>query len=126
LRELWRCSYRIGELPILREIVLSHSEARFIFPDGVILYGEYNGTSDVMCSMMFWTQEEMKALWRNQENKSCSCGEPSEPCIAFTHYGGGFYWDASACRSCMTFEGPSMPLYYDIPTTDGQPPGVWI
>lgn len=85
---------------------MSHAQAEFKFSDGTVLYGEYNGTADIQEPAMYATKEEMDANWRNGEWKECKCGQPPEPCVATSYYGGGFSWDGTACRRCMAFIGP--------------------
>lgn len=87
---------------------MSRSSAQFIFSDGTVLHGEYNGTTDVMRSQMFATAEEAFLMWGRQGLfKTCSC--PVEFCIAYSDYGGGFWWPARACRYHMVFRGPHQP-----------------
>jgi hypothetical protein len=85
---------------------MSHASAEFIFKDGTILYGEYNGTSNVMLSNMFNTYDEMLDKWREQEWRGCEC--PGEPCVAMTNYADGEWWVGIACRKHMCFKEPMM------------------
>lgn len=83
---------------------MSHALAVCRFDaDGLTLYGEYNGTCDVMCSALWPTSEQVEEHWRSPANQRvCNCpGAPkSEPVRIWTSYGRGFHWAAMACRRC--------------------------
>ena len=84
---------------------MSHAWALFIFQDGDILYGEYNGCPDVMLPRMFKTKEECWSHWREPwPGTSCTC--QGDPCIAQNEYGDGTFWPGRACREHMVFVGP--------------------
>lgn len=85
---------------------MSHSSAQFRFKDGTEFHGEYNGTSDIMCPRMFETPEKRDEQWRKQEWPMSDCEHEKEVCIAHADYGGGFWWEGTACRTCMVFCGP--------------------
>ena len=88
---------------------MSHANATFVFADGSRLFGEYDGTSDVMNPLMFVNAQDRLEQWRKQVWKDCDCGAAAEKCIAHTDYGGGFWWHGTACRKCGVFIGPKMP-----------------
>lgn len=106
---------------------MSHAHATFIFSDRGPLFGEYNGTSDVMLPLMFSSREQVDDNWRKQEWKNCICkGEPIS-CIAHTDYGGGFWWYGKACLACKIFIGPQMPFEEDCVTYDREDlPGSYL
>ena len=91
---------------------MSHSTAavRFI-SDGLILHGEYDGTSDVMLPKLYDTNEERSANWRSLDwpyhDKTC---DKSEDVIIAVSYGGGFSWQATACRHCKLITSRYMPF----------------
>lgn len=90
------------------ERLMSHASATILFKD-LTVYGEYNGTSDVMLTNMFNTQEQRNAMWRSQEWRSgCTekCQGDIQECIVISHYGGCFWWKGSGCLTCMTYLGP--------------------
>lgn len=81
---------------------MSHSVAAVKFEsDGLVLFGEYNGTVDVMISSLYTTTEERSAKWRSHEWKTCTCNQTPEPVEIATNYGDGFNWKGSACRACL-------------------------
>lgn len=84
---------------------MSHATATFVFRNGLYLFGEYNGTADVMLPRMYATTEERAANWRRQ-SWDFECLHTGEPCIAHTTYGAGWWWRGTACRKCMIFKGP--------------------
>lgn len=89
---------------------MSHANATFVFADRPPLFGEYDGTSDVMLSQMFDTRDEVRKHWRKQVWKDCSCGGEPVKCVAHTDYGLGFWWHGTACLKCRVFIGPKMPF----------------
>lgn len=101
---------------------MSHSHATFIFADRSPLFGEYNGTTDIMLPLMFDAQEEVKKHWRQQKWKDCSCRRNPVACIAHTYYGGGYYWHGSACLTCRVFIGPKMPFDEGVTHFDSEQP----
>lgn len=79
---------------------MSHANAEASFADGLVLYGEYNGTSDLMILALYSTREERNARWREEHREpACSCGG-DEPVLLWTDYGGGMTWPGRACRTC--------------------------
>lgn len=92
---------------------MSHGSAKFTFPDGSILWGEYNGTAGLMESSMYATFEEMSAHWREGNREAECTHETSEPCKVEIYYGSNDEWEAKACRKCMIFIGPKKYGYDD-------------
>lgn len=80
---------------------MSHAKAVVKFSDGTVLFGEYDGTSDIVCSRLCDSLEEVYLSWRTADNTKCNCGK-EEPVSYFTDYGGGFYIDAIACKQCKS------------------------
>lgn len=107
---------------MILDAIMSHANATFVFADRPSLFGEYDGTSDVMLPLMFDTRDQAADHWRNQEWKDCACGRESVNCIAHTDYGLGFWWHAKACLTCGVFIGPKMPFDDDVETTDSENP----
>lgn len=89
---------------------MSHANATFVFADRPSLFGEYDGTSDVMLPLMFGTRDEVREHWRKQEWRDCCCGGEPVKCIAHTDYGGGYWWHGTACLKCGVFIGPKRPF----------------
>lgn len=85
---------------------MSHASADFVFQNGTVLYGEYDGTSDVMLSRMYGTPEERQENWRRQVWGTCECGAEPIDCIVHCHYGSESTWPGKACLNCMIFIGP--------------------
>lgn len=106
---------------------MSHSTAAVKFlSDGLILYGEYNGTSDVILPRLYNTSEERDANWRNSDwpyhDKNC---KKEEDVIIAVSYGGGFSWQSKACRYCKLITDRFMPFDQnednEFERTDGLP-----
>ena len=79
---------------------MSHARGEIIIGGRVAAHYEYNGTSDVAQPKLYATYEELDADWREGEWVTCTCGQPSTPCVIWTDYGGGFYWDGAVCMTC--------------------------
>lgn len=81
---------------------MSHSTAAFKLKDGTILYGEFNGTVDVLLPFLYNTPEERDENWRSHRWKNCinkeHIHEQAEVCVT---YGGGWIWEVKICRECM-------------------------
>lgn len=88
---------------------MSHASVDIKFKDGTILYGEYNGTSDIMLTNIFDTPEERNNMWRKQEWKTCKCNGEKIECDVISHYGGGSSWTGKACLQCKVYCGPYEP-----------------
>lgn len=102
---------------------MSHANATFMTRCGTMLFGEYNGTSDVMLTNMFHTHEEAIENWRKQEWRECECGQTKvTECVAHSDYGGGYWWKGTCCLQCNTFLGPLDPYGDDVCMTDGDLP----
>lgn len=84
---------------------MSHAHARFVFSDGTVLWGEYNGSCDFMRPKMFTTFDEMWANWR--QDYEVSQPVHPEPCIVYHDYANGCGYLGTACRQSMRFIGPT-------------------
>lgn len=82
---------------------MSHTTGALKFKDGSIRFYEYNGTSDVVLSHHYATAEEVSENWRKGEWLECTCGG-EEPVSIYSDYGGGFYIDGKACKSCCSVQ----------------------
>lgn len=87
---------------------MSHSSGAVRFKDGTVKYSEYDGTSDIMCSRLYDTAEEMQEHWRKDNNADCECDEAEEVRIMST-YGGSFSWNGKACRKHMAITDGRQP-----------------
>lgn len=102
---------------------MSHTDGRVVFPDGEILFFEYNGTVDQVIPSLYKTEEEMIDNWRSGEWRECTCGTPGEDVQVATSYGGGSFWQGKACRKCMCILSPISPDFEE--EVDGFP-DWWI
>lgn len=81
---------------------MSHANGQVKFNDGLILYYEYNGTSDVEISNLKDTKKEVHDNWRDHEDLTCNCGK-DEPVIIACDFANGSWWKGRACRYCRAF-----------------------
>jgi hypothetical protein len=63
---------------------------------------EYNGTSDIACTRVYNTREEMLANWRGNNSRSCFCKAVGQSVILYTDYGNGYHWPGRVCWNCMS------------------------
>jgi hypothetical protein len=96
---------------------MSHALGALKFEDGTIRYYEYDGTSDIVLSHHYATEEEVSENWREGEWLDCSCGKEESVSI-FTKYGYGFYIDGKACKNCNSVA--SNEFYFDVIERDEQ------
>lgn len=97
---------------------MSHAHGEVWAIDGSKLIGrfEYNGTSDFATSAIAPSEAELKKNWRTPEHsRKCSC-EPrgATPVILYSSYGGGFYWESTACLVCMSITGQDEPYPFSF------------
>jgi hypothetical protein len=78
---------------------MSHANGAVLFPDGLVLWYEYNGTSDVTISHLYDTYDEMRDNWRRSDGLDCICGQ-DEPVRIACDYGSSHHWPGRACRHC--------------------------
>jgi hypothetical protein len=87
---------------------MSSTLAEFVFDDPALprFYGIYQGTSDIMGDGLFPTAE---MAWENNGHSHAECKCQLKPCLAISHYGGGFAWRGSGCPEHWWFKGPRDP-----------------
>lgn len=104
---------------------MSSAMAMVRFGDGTVLYGQYQGTSDVMLSELVDTHEELSRRWRDLGWKECShpaSGGGREFVHVWTQYGSGFHWWGVGCRRCKALVSGHMPYDGDgADREDGTP-----
>ena len=90
---------------------MSSAQATFFRPDGSVAgYGIYYGTADLLLSFVTdtpdgaWEAKE-KASW----HRDCTCGEPPEPVVILSDYGGEWWWRGEWCPRCRCITGPCAP-----------------
>lgn len=100
---------------------MSHSNGK-VYKDGnVIGYYEYDGISDVVCTAIRRTIEEVHKYWRKDNTANCQCGQTPIAVVLWTDYGGdhGMHWPGKACMRCMAVTDG---IYCcDIDQVDGEP-----
>ena len=79
---------------------MSTCSAQVRFVDGTILYGEYHGTSDMMCDTLWEDYDQYLKHWKRQPKRECTCGKEPEPVRVACCYGNGFHWDGKDCKAC--------------------------
>lgn len=127
---------------------MSHSNGEVRFNDGSIKHFEYNGTSDICIPKLYDTYDEMidnyrtyntlakennidynKTPWYKRillkykgDNKKINmCNHNEELVEIYTNYGGGFYWNGTACRNCNMLLKGTEPFADDNVYTNGIP-----
>lgn len=87
------------------------------FKDGFRMYCLYDGTADMMYSSCYKSPECAWEMYRNRcldrHSNYPYCSGVLEDVTVTTDYGSGFSWESTACRECMTIEGPTEPPYYE-------------
>jgi len=88
---------------------MSSGLATFFRPDGTVAgYGIYYGTADLLHSFVAATPEDAWAA-RIREHDGCACGQPPEPVVILSEYGGEWWWRGEWCPRCRCIIGPCMP-----------------
>jgi hypothetical protein len=94
---------------------MSHAIGEVYLPEGTLIGAfEYDGTIDWACTAIVKHRDELEATWRSPANQRC-CNCPvkgSVPVILWTDYGGGFYWDSTACLKCRAITGRREPFSF--------------
>ena len=87
---------------------MSSGLATFFRPDGTIAgYGIYYGTADILHSFVADTPGE---VWSAKSRESdCTCGQPPEPIVILSEYGGQWWWQGEWCPRCRCIIGPCAP-----------------
>ena len=70
---------------------MSHALGAVHFKNGLVLFYEYDGTSDLVISCLHDTKEEVTAEWRKHIPRVCTCST-MEPVEIYSDYGDGFSW----------------------------------
>jgi hypothetical protein len=103
---------------------MSHATGMCRFDsDGLVMFFDYNGTTDVCVSHLVKTYDEVWDNIRNFNWLNCVDGK-DEPCALFTDYGNGFYWKGRACRYCRAITeelSPFEPADDELKITHGVP-----
>ncbi len=95
---------------------MSHATGMCRFDsDGLVMFFDYNGTVDLCVSHLVDTYEEVWGNIRRLAWLDCEDGK-DEPCVLFTDYGNGFYWEGRACRHCRAITKGTSP--YDLDDGD--------
>lgn len=79
---------------------MSRASAAVRFPDGLVLFGLYDGTSDVLWRNLHVSIDEAWDDYGKTKRPDCACGHDEEVEI-HSDYGNGFSWPGRACRHCM-------------------------
>lgn len=88
---------------------MSHAYGAVRFPDGHVMFYEYNGTADVATPRLWETTDELEAHWRESyEWESCTCGG-GESVLIYASYAAGSTWRGEACRACALITNGFMP-----------------
>jgi hypothetical protein len=103
---------------------MSNATLKVRFCDGLILYGQYHGTSDICHPNLFDSEAEAWAHRRQEVAGSVALGVPREgtpepePVEIYSDYGGGWYWGGKACRKTKRltanlcgYEGDELPSW---------------
>jgi hypothetical protein len=88
---------------------MSHAPGQILFPDGHIMFFEYDGTSSICISHLYDQQPVMLDNWRKGERLLCNCGK-DESVTFYADYGSGFTWEGRACRYCKAITDGLMPF----------------
>lgn len=82
---------------------MSHTHGAVRFDDGLVLFFEYNGTSDICRPLLYKTTQEVSDNWRSiiPEKTWVDGTNTEEPVEIFVDYGGGFCWNGKADRHMM-------------------------
>lgn len=98
---------------------MSNSPGEVWHREKLVGHYKYNGSSDVACTRIFKTFDELWENWGSLKvsDAQCTCGQPPQDVILYSDYGGGFHWPGKACLKCETIIGPRMPYeeYKDDP-----------
>jgi len=99
---------------------MSSGLATFFQPDGTVAgYGIYYGTADMLLSFVTATPEEACAPESRALPDDCTCGQPPEPVVILSEYGGEWWWRGEWCPRCRCITGPCAP--YDCQVCHDSP-----
>lgn len=90
---------------------MSSGLATFFRPDGTVAgYGIYFGTADMLLSILADTPDgAWEARKTGRECPQCTCGQPPEPIVILSGYGGEWWWQGEWCPRCRSVLGPHAP-----------------
>ncbi|HTU03550.1 MAG TPA: hypothetical protein VMG58_17090 [Candidatus Sulfotelmatobacter sp.] len=90
---------------------MSSGLATFFRPDGTIAgYGIYYGTADILLGLVAGTPEgAWEARAKGDPYPDCTCGQPPEPVVILSEYGGEWWWHGEWCPRCRCITGPCAP-----------------
>ena len=91
---------------------MSSGLATFYRPDGAIVgYGVYFGTADILLP---FAADTPGGAWEARESGAypddCTCGQPPDPIVILSEYGGEWWWLGEWCPRCRYIIGPSDPF----------------
>ncbi len=100
---------------------MSHAQGAVKFPDGKIMFFEYNGTVDICLPHLYETKEQLTDNWRRKDWITCTCGNGNDftnhvRVRIATTYGYGYSWDGFACKECKCLLSP-LDVNYDTETS---------
>ena len=85
---------------------MSHANGAVKFKsDNLIMFFEYNGTTDVSIPFLYDTKKELYDNWRKGKWGKCECGKDEEVEL-MNDYGGGATQQGRACRYCKAIVFP--------------------
>lgn len=86
-------------------MVMSHAQGLLRFENGQIGHLIYHGTSDIMLPMYYDTPE---VAWEEYQKRGGrypeECTHKKDKVEVYSDYGGGFYWEGTACRKCKAID----------------------
>lgn len=82
----------------------------------IVGYFEYEGSNSRAATVIYGAETFPLRSGRVNE---CTCGKQPVDVLLWAEYGGGFYWEASACLECKAIVGNR----YDEDSVDGHPLG---
>lgn len=88
---------------------MSHANGEVIHECNIVGHFEYNGTTDVACSKIYESHDEMQKHWRDGAEAKCTCGERPTDVLLYTDYADGHYWPSTACLKCGAITGERCP-----------------
>ena len=93
---------------------MSSGLATFFLPDGTVAgYGIYYGTADLLLGIVADTPEGAWAA-KQRGYPDCTCGQPPEPIIILSEYGGEWWWHGEWCPRCRSVTGPCAPYVCQV------------
>lgn len=99
---------------------MSHASGAVRFPDGKVMFYEYNGTSEVAISHLYDNMQSVSDNWGKSPWLICTC-PGMEQVEIYSSYGGGFTYPGKACRTCRALYGPRYTPETVDATVNGEP-----